>query len=227
MEIDDISFVNKYIAPVIFTYILFWFLSGDIYWVFELRNPLTDFLIETLAVKLGGFFAWAAYISLLWNTIILDKEYVTSEEKKQILYSWIITLFGTFLFGDIIWDSPFWDSSGELPIEQNMFLLAFVILIFLFFFFCLFSLLSYIKERFIEHPEHTISIMVWGIALLFFFGLVYLAFLQPDLQCNCSKTCGEIYTCEEAQYQLNTCGCSKRDGDKDGVACDNMCEPLD
>jgi hypothetical protein len=37
--------------------------------------------------------------------------------------------------------------------------------------------------------------------------------------CNCSKTCTQITTCAEAQYQLNVCGCSKRDGDKDGIAC--------
>lgn len=38
--------------------------------------------------------------------------------------------------------------------------------------------------------------------------------------CNCSKTCTQISSCAEAQYQLNVCGCSVRDGDKDGIACD-------
>ncbi|HUV42996.1 MAG TPA: thermonuclease family protein [Patescibacteria group bacterium] len=38
--------------------------------------------------------------------------------------------------------------------------------------------------------------------------------------CDCSKTCTQISSCEEAQYQLNVCGCSARDGDKDGIACD-------
>lgn len=38
--------------------------------------------------------------------------------------------------------------------------------------------------------------------------------------CNCSKTCSQIASCAEAQYLLKTCGCSARDGDKDGVACD-------
>ena len=38
--------------------------------------------------------------------------------------------------------------------------------------------------------------------------------------CNCSKPCTEISSCAEAQYQLKTCGCSKRDGDGDGIACD-------
>jgi micrococcal nuclease len=38
--------------------------------------------------------------------------------------------------------------------------------------------------------------------------------------CDCSKTCTNISSCQEAQYLLNTCGCSTRDGDKDGIACD-------
>ncbi len=51
--------------------------------------------------------------------------------------------------------------------------------------------------------------------------------IQPTQQtggyaCNCSKTCDEL-SCAEAQYQLNECGCSRRDGDGDGVACDRQC----
>ncbi len=38
--------------------------------------------------------------------------------------------------------------------------------------------------------------------------------------CNCSKTCEQISSCAEAQYQLNTCGCRQRDADRDGIACD-------
>jgi endonuclease YncB( thermonuclease family) len=38
--------------------------------------------------------------------------------------------------------------------------------------------------------------------------------------CDCSKTCAQITSCEEAQFQLNSCGCSQRDADKDGIACD-------
>ena len=38
--------------------------------------------------------------------------------------------------------------------------------------------------------------------------------------CNCSKTCKQISSCAEAQYQLNSCGCGVRDGDGDGIACD-------
>lgn len=41
--------------------------------------------------------------------------------------------------------------------------------------------------------------------------------------CNCSKTCPQMSSCEEAYFQLNNCGCSIRDGDKDGVPCENIC----
>lgn len=41
--------------------------------------------------------------------------------------------------------------------------------------------------------------------------------------CNCSKTCPNM-SCAEAQYQLNVCGCSARDADKDGIACDTQCQ---
>ena len=41
--------------------------------------------------------------------------------------------------------------------------------------------------------------------------------------CNCSKTCANM-SCDEAQYQLNICGCSRRDADGDGVACDAQCQ---
>lgn len=42
--------------------------------------------------------------------------------------------------------------------------------------------------------------------------------------CNCSKTCPNMSSCDEAQYQLNTCGCGARDADKDGIACDADCQ---
>ena len=42
--------------------------------------------------------------------------------------------------------------------------------------------------------------------------------------CNCSKTCSQMSSCTEAQYQLNTCGCSARDADDDGIACDSDCQ---
>jgi len=41
--------------------------------------------------------------------------------------------------------------------------------------------------------------------------------------CNCAKTCGQMVTCDEAYYQLNNCGCYKRDADSDGVPCESLC----
>jgi len=42
--------------------------------------------------------------------------------------------------------------------------------------------------------------------------------------CDCSKTCPQMSSCAEAQYQLNVCGCQARDADKDGIACDADCQ---
>lgn len=42
--------------------------------------------------------------------------------------------------------------------------------------------------------------------------------------CNCAKTCPNMSSCAEAQYQLNSCGCSARDADDDGIACDADCQ---
>lgn len=42
-------------------------------------------------------------------------------------------------------------------------------------------------------------------------------------RCNCSKTCGEMSSCEEAYFQLNTCGCRRLDRDNDGVPCESIC----
>lgn len=46
----------------------------------------------------------------------------------------------------------------------------------------------------------------------------------PTYVCDCSKTCPQMSSCAEAQYQLNVCGCTRRDGDKDGIACDADCQ---
>lgn len=55
-------------------------------------------------------------------------------------------------------------------------------------------------------------------------------YVQPEAQpntgsysCNCSKSCDAMASCEEAYFQLNQCGCSKRDGDSDGVPCESIC----
>ncbi len=39
--------------------------------------------------------------------------------------------------------------------------------------------------------------------------------------CDCSKSCQQIASCAEAQYLIDACGCTGRDGDGDGVACEN------
>jgi len=46
---------------------------------------------------------------------------------------------------------------------------------------------------------------------------------SPTYVCDCSKTCSEISSCAEAYYQLNTCGCSIRDRDNDGIPCESLC----
>jgi hypothetical protein len=46
---------------------------------------------------------------------------------------------------------------------------------------------------------------------------------SSSFQCNCSKTCPQMASCQEAYFQLINCGCSKRDGDNDGVPCEDIC----
>lgn len=41
--------------------------------------------------------------------------------------------------------------------------------------------------------------------------------------CDCSKKCAAMSSCEEAYFQLQQCGCGIRDGDGDGVPCENIC----
>lgn len=45
----------------------------------------------------------------------------------------------------------------------------------------------------------------------------------PQFSCNCSKSCGAMASCQEAYFQLNQCGCSRRDSDGDGVPCESIC----
>lgn len=44
-----------------------------------------------------------------------------------------------------------------------------------------------------------------------------------NFSCDCGKLCGQMSTCDEAYYQLQTCGCSARDSDGDGVPCESLC----
>lgn len=41
--------------------------------------------------------------------------------------------------------------------------------------------------------------------------------------CDCGKSCSQINSCDEAYYQLSTCGCKTRDSDGDGVPCEALC----
>jgi len=41
--------------------------------------------------------------------------------------------------------------------------------------------------------------------------------------CDCERTCEQVVSCREAYFQLNDCGCARRDRDGDGVPCDNIC----
>lgn len=41
--------------------------------------------------------------------------------------------------------------------------------------------------------------------------------------CAGKKTCGQMSSCAEAEFYLNTCGVSRLDGDKDGVPCESLC----
>lgn len=41
---------------------------------------------------------------------------------------------------------------------------------------------------------------------------------------DCSKkTCRKIKSCKEACYKLKVCGQKIRDGDNDGIPCENLC----
>lgn len=48
-------------------------------------------------------------------------------------------------------------------------------------------------------------------------------YTAPSYACNCSRTCEQMISCDEAYYQLNQCGCNKRDNDNDGVPCESIC----
>lgn len=43
------------------------------------------------------------------------------------------------------------------------------------------------------------------------------------LVCGKRPTCKQMTTCEEARFQLTTCGLTSLDGDRDGVPCESLC----
>lgn len=48
----------------------------------------------------------------------------------------------------------------------------------------------------------------------------------PDpatFRCDCTKSCSQLTTCEEATFQLRSCSCKNLDGNNDGIACNSLC----
>lgn len=45
----------------------------------------------------------------------------------------------------------------------------------------------------------------------------------PAFVCDCSKTCSQMVSCEEAYFQLRDCGCAERDHNNNGVPCETIC----
>ena len=41
--------------------------------------------------------------------------------------------------------------------------------------------------------------------------------------CGSKRYCGEMTSCKEAMYFLNSCGLSRLDGDGDGIPCESLC----
>ena len=49
-------------------------------------------------------------------------------------------------------------------------------------------------------------------------------YLKPVQGFDCSdRSCKALSSCEEACHKLLVCGQSKRDGDNDGIPCENLC----
>ncbi|MBL4811848.1 MAG: excalibur calcium-binding domain-containing protein [Rhodobacteraceae bacterium] len=48
-------------------------------------------------------------------------------------------------------------------------------------------------------------------------------FLQAQSYTCQNATCSQISSCEEACYKLVVCGHRRRDGDNDGIPCENLC----
>ena len=46
---------------------------------------------------------------------------------------------------------------------------------------------------------------------------------NSEYSCSTMKSCGQMSSCDEAMYQLNTCGNQRIDGNKDGVPCQSLC----
>lgn len=44
-----------------------------------------------------------------------------------------------------------------------------------------------------------------------------------EYSCSPRKTCKQIRSCSEAVFRLRQCGDSRRDGDGDGIPCEDLC----
>lgn len=96
---------------------------------------------------------------------------------------------------------------------------------------CVYLLYRFVQWfiKYANEHEGVYTLVFWivVIGIIFFANLFTsksntLAEPKPTYRCNCSKTCPNM-TCTEAYYQLNSCGCSARDGDNDGVPCEAQC----
>src|SRR5680860_1809623 len=47
--------------------------------------------------------------------------------------------------------------------------------------------------------------------------------LPPTYACGAKRTCGEMDSCAEARFHLQTCRRRSLDGDGDGVPCEGLC----
>lgn len=47
--------------------------------------------------------------------------------------------------------------------------------------------------------------------------------VPPTFDCNCSKQCNQISSCDEAYYIHYECACNNLDGDGNGIPCENIC----
>jgi Excalibur calcium-binding domain len=46
---------------------------------------------------------------------------------------------------------------------------------------------------------------------------------QRDFVCAGKHRCGEMHSCDEARFYLNSCGVTSLDRDHDGIPCESMC----
>lgn len=47
--------------------------------------------------------------------------------------------------------------------------------------------------------------------------------VSNGFSCSGKKKCSDLTSCEEAKYQLKTCGQKHLDGDRDGTPCNRLC----